>query len=97
MIRGSALKSQGIEPFLSELTKVLIQSLLGASQEDPLVALARQRAQITAGEASVRMLAKSETLNQSPAKYQKEVEGSNKPRRAALEVALRMDPCAWHG
>lgn len=92
LIRGSALKSRGIEPFLSDLTKTLIHSLLGASEKDAQQMLESLRRDIETGHASVRILAKSETLNQSPAKYQKEVEGSKKPRRAALEVALRMNP-----
>lgn len=91
-IRGSALKSRGIEPFLSELTRILIYSLLGASSEDPGKQLEQLKSQIASGEAPVEQLAKSETLNQSPDKYQKESESGNKPRRAALEVALRMNP-----
>lgn len=97
LIRGSALKSRGIEPFLSDLTKTLIHSLLGASETNVAEALKCLREGIESGETSVKLLAKSETLNQSPSKYQKEVEGSRKPRRAALEVALRMDPVPGMG
>ncbi len=97
MIRGSALKSRGIEPFLSMLTKTLIHSLLGASDKDPQQALEALQTEIEEGNAPIKMLAKSETLNQSPKKYEKAVVESKKPRRAALEVALRMDPVPGMG
>jgi DNA polymerase I len=92
LIKGSALKSRGIEPYLSHLTRVLIHSLLEATDEKIEQALASMRESITSGSADVSQLAKSETLNQSPTKYQKAVEEGGKPRRAALEVALRKKP-----
>jgi len=97
LIRGSALKSRGIEPFLSELTRTLIYSLLGASDEDARKALDTLKQQIREGSAPVELLAKSETLNQAPAKYLKAAEEGGKPRRAALEVALRMNPVPGMG
>ena len=97
MIRGSALRSRGIEPFLSNLTKSLIHFLLGASEVNPSEELKNLRERIGADEADVEQLAKSETLNQSPSKYKKAVEEGGKPRRAALEVALRMQPVPGMG
>jgi DNA polymerase I len=37
-------------------------------------------------------VAKSETINQSPERYAKEIESGKKVRRASLEVAIRMQP-----
>lgn len=92
LIRGSALRSRGTEPFLSDLTKTLIHSLLGATGIDPREELEQWKKNIGMDAADVSCLAKTETLNQTPSKYQKAVEEGGKPRRAALEVALRMKP-----
>lgn len=91
-IRGSALRSRGIEPFLKELTNTLIHFLLGAGEESPLDLAERMRQEIRTGEMPVARLAKSEYLSQSPAAYQKKIEGGGKPRRASLEVALSLEP-----
>ena len=44
-LRGSALRSRGVEPFLKHLTDTLIRFLLGASETSPLSSSSR----ITAG------------------------------------------------
>ncbi|MDP0497856.1 MAG: DNA polymerase domain-containing protein [Verrucomicrobiota bacterium JB024] len=91
-IRGSALRSRGIEPYLKALTDQLIQHLLGMSDTSPQELIDAYRKSITAGEMSVEDLAKREYLSMNPEAYLKSVETSKKPRRAALEVALKMDP-----
>jgi DNA polymerase elongation subunit (family B) len=91
-LRGSALRSRGIEPFLKRLSDQLIAHLLGVSPESPAAEISRLRRQITAGEQPVTDLAKSETLGQNPDAYQQWVAGGGKPRRAAAEVALQMNP-----
>lgn len=92
LIRGSALRSRGTEPYLGELTKNLIHALTGAIDADPLQMLNEMRTQIENQRIDVTRLAKTEFLNQSPTKYQKMVEEGGKPRRAALEVALKQNP-----
>lgn len=92
VLRGSALRSRGIEPFLKSLTDALIRSLLGLGSESPVSMMARMRDFITSGEMKVSDLAKSESLSMSPAAYQSKIDSGGKPRRAALEVALRMSP-----
>ncbi len=91
-IRGSALRSRGTEPYLHNLTRVLIHYLLGASDESPQKVIAQHRDKIEKQKESVEILAKTEFVNQSPAKYLKAAEEGNKPRRAALEIAARMTP-----
>ena len=71
--------------------------MLGASDADPKAFFEETETKIKTGQMPVGRLAKSETLNQAPAKYLKAVEESKKPRRAALEVALRMDPVPGMG
>ncbi len=91
-IRGSALRSRGIEPYLKELSRRLISYLLGVEEESPLDLAERFRAEINAGSMDIVRLAKSEYLSQSPDKYREKVESGGKPRRASLEVALKMSP-----
>ncbi len=91
-LRGSALRSRGIEPFLKRLSDHLIAYLLGTSTASPVVEVERLRQAITSREHPVSDLAKSESLSQNPAAYEQWVAGGGKPRRAAAEVALLMNP-----
>lgn len=97
VIRGSAMRSRGIEPFLKELTQTLIHFLLGASKEDPNAAALEIESKIKAGEFDVRRLAKSEILSQNPEAYRKKIETGGKPRRASAEVALMLGDQARMG
>ncbi|MDP0498578.1 MAG: DNA polymerase domain-containing protein [Verrucomicrobiota bacterium JB022] len=96
-IRGSALRSRGIEPFLKGLTDHLIAWLLGLEEEDPETKTERLAWQIQESELPVREVAKGEHLSMSPLAYQRKIEAGGKPRRAALEVALRMNPAPRMG
>ncbi len=91
-LRGSALRSRGIEPFLKRLSDHLIAYLLGVSNVSPAAEVLRLRQRISAREHPVTDLAKAETLSQNPDSYQQWVAGGGKPRRAAAEVALLMNP-----
>lgn len=91
-LKGSALRSRGIEPYLKKLSDRLIQYLLGVVDEAPEVLLADYREKITAHELDVRELAKSEILSQNPDAYEQNMAAGGKPRRASAEVALRMNP-----
>ena len=91
-LRGSALRSRGIEPFLKRLSDQLIAYLLGVAADSPAAEIARLRENITARRQPVADLAKSETLGQNPAAYEQWIAGGGKPRRAAAEVALQMTP-----
>lgn len=92
IIKGSALRSRGMEPFLKELTDTLINYLLGASARNPRELIDELRQSIEAGSILIDRLAKSERLSQSPWIYKKKREGTKSPRRASLEVALKMNP-----
>ncbi len=90
VIRGSAMRSRGLEPFLRSLTQKLIRYLLGASDEDPAVLAEQIESEIKSGSYPVERLAKSEILSQNPEAYRKKIEAGGKPRRASAEVALRL-------
>ncbi|QYM80712.1 DNA polymerase [Horticoccus luteus] len=91
-LRGSALRSRGIEPFLKQLNQRLIRFLLGASQESPLVLAETLRTQLQGRALPVEQIAKTEGLSQNADAYERFVSGGGKPRRAAAEAALLMDP-----
>ena len=91
-LRGSALRSRGIEPYLKKLSDQLIKFLLGASPESPLVIFEDYRKKLIVLGVPVQELAKSETLSQSPDAYERFVAEGGKPRRAAAEAALQLTP-----
>jgi DNA polymerase elongation subunit (family B) len=91
-LRGSALRSRGIEPFLKKLGDELIAYLLGAQPHSPVESVAALREKITARALPVAELAKSETLGQNPEAYAQWIAAGGKPRRAAAEAALQLTP-----
>jgi len=91
-LRGSALRSRGIEPYLKRLGDQLIRFLLGAADESPMALLDDYRRRLVAGTVPAEELAKSETLSQSPEAYERFVAEGGKPRRSSSEAALRMVP-----
>jgi DNA polymerase I len=91
-IRGSALRSRGIEPYLKKLGDRLIRFLLGASNESPLALLDHYRARLADGTLPVAELAKAEVLGMNPDAYERFVAEGGKPRRASAEAALLMSP-----
>lgn len=92
ILRGSALRSRGIEPYLKKLSDQLITFLVGASNQSPLELLEDYRKRLAGRDVPVEELAKSETLSQNPDAYARFIEQGGKPRRAAAEVALQMTP-----
>ncbi len=97
-IRGSALRSRGIEPYLKDLTDSFIRHLLGVEPESPLKKAQVYRERIRSGDVAIEEIARSEVLSQSPEAYVKALESAKKkPRRASLEAALQMTPVPKSG
>jgi DNA polymerase I len=92
ILRGSALRSRGIEPYLKKLTDGLIHFLLGVSGESPLGLLEMYRAGLADRSLPVAEVAKGEVLGMNPDAYERFIEGGGKPRRASAEAALQMSP-----
>ncbi len=91
-LRGSALRSRGIEPYLKKLSDRLIHFLVGATAESPVALLEDYRQRLPQRAVPVAELAKSETLNQAPEAYERLIAEGGKPRRASAEVALQLTP-----
>ncbi|MGD1032209.1 MAG: DNA polymerase domain-containing protein [Opitutaceae bacterium] len=92
ILRGSALRSRGIEPYLQRLSDRLIHFLVGETPESPLALVEDYRKRIAARQVPVEELAKGESLSQSPEAYERLIASGGKPRRAAAEAALQMNP-----
>ncbi len=91
-LKGSALRSRGIEPYLKRLSDQLISHLLGTGDASPVDLLVHYREAIPNGQVPVAELAKTEVLSQNPDSYERFIAGGGKPRRASAEVALKMSP-----
>jgi len=91
-LRGSALRSRGIEPFLKDLTDRMIRFLVGLAPTWPVAAVIELRQRILARAVPVATLAKTENLSQSVDAYERFVAGGGKPRRASAEAALQLTP-----
>jgi DNA polymerase I len=91
-IRGSALRSRGIEPYLKKISDRLIRFLVGAETESPLVLVEDYRRRIADRTATVGELAKSEVLSMNPDAYERNMNEGGKPRRASAEAALQLTP-----
>lgn len=92
IIRGSALRSRGIEPYLKKLGNQLIRFLVGASKESPLALIEEFRGKLATLTLPVGEVAKAEVLSMNPDAYERFIEGGGKPRRASAEAALLMTP-----
>ena len=91
-LRGSALRSRGVEPFLKHLTDTLIRFLLGASADSPLVLIEDYRRRLADRTLPAAEVAKGEILSMNPDAYERFIERGGKPRRASAEAALQMSP-----
>ncbi|MGF1531145.1 MAG: DNA polymerase domain-containing protein [Puniceicoccaceae bacterium] len=97
VIRGSALRSRGTEPFLRELTRHYIGEKLGLERTSTTALIEGMAEAIGENEYPVEALAKAEFLSQSPGAYWAGVEGGTKSRRASAEAALKLDPVPRQG
>jgi DNA polymerase I len=89
-IKGSGMKSRGLEPFLRAFIEGAIRLMLQGKDEDSLSALyQRYEKKLAEGKFTVRELAKTEILVDSLLTYQKKLETTRRNRQAQYEVALR--------
>jgi DNA polymerase I len=92
ILRGSALRSRGVEPFLRKLTGALIRYLLGVSEVSPAGLVDEYRGKLADHSLAVEEIAKGEVLGMNPEAYERFIAGGGKPRRASAEAALQMSP-----
>jgi DNA polymerase I len=88
-MKGSALKSRGIEKYLREFMKELIRFLL-MNEPDKIESLYSAYMQrLRKHEFEISWLVKTETLGESPAGYRQKVRQGKRNPSAAFEIALR--------
>ena len=88
IIKGAALKSRGLEPFQRGFLEELLRNKLERHDERIPALKLRLEEQIVNRELPIEQLAKTESLQDSPAVYQSKRESGKGSRRAAYELAL---------
>jgi len=90
-IKGSSLKSRGIEKYLRGFTAEVIRLLLHGEGGRVDVLYQEYLRKLRDHEIPIDQLAKTETLSESPAGYQQKVRQGKRLPSAAFELALRSD------
>jgi len=88
-IRGSGLKSRGLERFQRQFMEELFSLLLEDRRVEIPAIYADWRARIERHEIGIRQLMKTETLQDSPETYRDKIGGGRRNISAAYELALR--------
>lgn len=89
VIKGAALKSRGLEPFQRNFLKDMIRLKLEEKDGDLPGLKERYETDIRGRKWPVSLLAKTETLQDSPATYATKIGEKGRGRNAAYELALR--------
>ncbi|HEY6008142.1 MAG TPA: DNA polymerase domain-containing protein [Geobacteraceae bacterium] len=91
VIKGSALKSRGIERYLRAFTEEAVSLLLHGRGEEVEEVYRRYLEQLRDHRFPIDRLARTETLSESPAMYRQKVAAGKRNPSAAFELALRSD------
>jgi DNA polymerase elongation subunit (family B) len=89
ILRGGALKSRGLEKFQRLFMEQTILLLMKGRSGEVEKLRAEYEANIRNRAWPIEWLAKTDTLQDSLAQYQKKIEGSSRNRAAAYELALK--------
>ena len=88
-IRGSGLKSRGLERFQRRFMEELFRLLLEDRRDEITELYADWRGRIERHEIGIRDLMKTETLQDSPDSYREKIGGNRRNVSAAYELALK--------
>jgi DNA polymerase, archaea type len=86
-IRGSGLRSRGMEKYLREFLSVLIRLLLEGKGERVYQLFGDLNERLERHQVDISLLAKTETLTESPESYQQKIRAKKRNRAAAYELA----------
>ena len=89
VIKGAALKSRGLEPYLRSFLREYLKLKLESKDEDIPELINRYGEKIAKGSFPITQLAKTENLKDSPATYSAKIAKGGRGRNAAYELALR--------
>jgi DNA polymerase elongation subunit (family B) len=87
-LTGAALKSRGMEPYLRDFLLGMVRCLLAGDPAGVHALRAECEGGIRSGTWPIERLARTETLQDSLASYQKKIAASSRNRSAAFELAL---------
>lgn len=88
VIRGSGLRSRGIEKYLREFLWAMIRLLLEGRGEKVYDLYRETVAKLERHEIGISNLAKTETLTESPESYRQKIKARKRNRAATYELAL---------
>lgn len=91
IVRGSALKSRGIEPFLRRFTAEAVHLLLHGRVEEVERLYREHQEKLRLHQFPINQLARTETLSESPATYREKVRKGKRNPAAAYELALHSE------
>ncbi len=89
VIRGAALKSRGMEPYLRDFLKDMIRLKLELKDVEIPAVKEKYEKGIVDGTLGIKRLAKTEVLKEAPSSYAGKIEAGGRGRNAAYEIALR--------
>ncbi len=89
VIKGAALKSRGMEPFLRDYLREMLRALLEGRPDGAAALEETFRKRLESRQIPISQLARTETLQDSPAAYLKKISASSRNRSAAFEIALK--------
>jgi DNA polymerase I len=89
IVKGAALKSRGIEPFLRAFLMEFLRLMLTGREAEVPALRERYESDIREGRLDIRKLAKTETLQDAPSTYAAKIGRGGRGRNAAYELALK--------
>ena len=88
LLKGSAFRSRGIEPFQRQLIEEIVRALLEGRRAEVRGLVDRWLADFGAHRVAPRLFARTETLQESVEAYRERVQAGARPPSAAYELAL---------
>ena len=89
IIKGGALKSRGMEPYLRDYLEEFLRLLLNGEPDKAALLREDVSLRIRRREMPIEALAKTEALQDSVASYTKKITASSRNRSAAFELAIK--------
>ncbi|PYN29803.1 MAG: DNA polymerase II [Candidatus Rokuibacteriota bacterium] len=87
VLKGSAFRSRGIEPFQRQLIEEVVRALLDGRREEVARIINRRLDDFAAHRIDVRAFARTETLHESLDAYRQKITAGARPVSAAYELA----------
>ncbi len=97
LLKGSAFRSRGLEPFQRQLIEAIVSALLDGRREDVRRTVDRWLEDFGAHRVAPRLFARTETLQESLDAYREKVAAGARPPSAPYELALASERAVQPG